>query len=61
MMKSLPTNYRWWSPPNAPDDLQETLLGKVDFSWLTDGSYSKGDNEKYFAGYATAAFLMLLL
>ena len=34
------------------DDLQETLLGKSDFSWFTDGSYLKDGNGKYCVGYA---------
>ena len=34
------------------DDLQESHLGNVDFSWLADGSFLKGDHGKYCAGYA---------
>ena len=34
------------------DDLQETPLGNLDFSSFTDGSYLKGDNDEYCAGYA---------
>ncbi|XP_019487813.1 PREDICTED: stromelysin-2-like [Hipposideros armiger] len=35
------------------DDLQETPLGKADFSWLTDGSsYLSNDYGKYCAGFA---------
>ena len=36
------------------NDLQEIPLGNGDFSWFTDGSYLKGDNGKYCAGYAIA-------
>ena len=36
------------------DDLQEIPLGNIDFSWFTDGSYLKGDDGKYCAGYALA-------
>ena len=36
------------------DDLTETPLDNADFSWLTDGSYLKGDNGKYCARYAIA-------
>lgn len=35
------------------DDLHEIHLGKADFSWFADGSYLKGDEGKYCAGYAT--------
>ena len=34
------------------NDVQEIPLGNVDFSWFIDGSYLKGDNDKYCAGYA---------
>ena len=34
------------------NDLQEIPLGNADFSWFTDGSYLKEDNDKYCAGYA---------
>ena len=36
------------------DDLQKIPLSKTDFPWFTDGTYLKGDNGKYCAGYATA-------
>ena len=35
------------------DDLEEIPLGNSDFLWFTDGSYLKGDNSKYCAGYPT--------
>lgn len=34
------------------DDLQETPLSNIDFSWFTDGPYLKDDNGKYRAEYA---------
>ena len=36
------------------DDLQEIILGNTDFSWFTDGSYLKGNNDKYCGGHAIA-------
>ena len=39
---------------NPCDDLQETSLDNADFSWFTDGSYLKGENDKYHAGCAIA-------
>ena len=36
------------------DNLQEILLGIIDFSWFIDSSYSEGDNDKYCAGYVIA-------
>ena len=35
------------------DDLQEIPLDNSDLSWFTVGSYLKGDNGKYCAGYLT--------
>ena len=29
-------------------------MGNTDFSWFTDGSYLKGNNGKYGAGFATS-------
>lgn len=37
-----------------PDDLQKILLGNIYFSRFTDGSYLKGNNGKYCAGFATS-------
>lgn len=37
-----------------PDDLQKILLGNIYFSRFTDGSYLKGNNGKYRAGFATS-------
>ena len=34
------------------NDLQEIPLGNADFSWFTNDSYLKEDNDKYCAGYA---------
>ena len=34
------------------DELQEIPWSNTDFPWFTDGSYFKGDNSKYCAGYA---------
>ena len=35
------------------DDLWEVLRDNFDFSWFSNGSYLKGDNCKYCAGYLT--------
>ena len=42
------------------DNLQETPLDNANFSWLTDGSYLKGDNDKYCADTLLQLLLMLL-
>ena len=34
------------------NDLQEIPLSNIDFAWFTNGSYLKGNNGKYCAGYA---------
>lgn len=34
------------------DDLQETSLTNVDFSWFTDCSYLKNENDQHCSGYA---------
>ena len=36
------------------EDLQLTPLSNTAFLWSTDGSYLKGENGKYCAGYAIA-------
>ena len=36
------------------NDLQKIPLGNIYFSWVSDGSYLKGNNGKYCAGYATS-------
>ena len=36
------------------NDLQKIPLGNIYFSWVSDGSYLKGNNGKYCAGYAIA-------
>lgn len=36
------------------NDLQETPLINVEFSWCTDDSCLEGENDKYCTGYATA-------
>ena len=35
------------------DNLWKILLDNFDFSWFSNGSYLKGDNHKYCAGYLT--------
>lgn len=40
------------SPLTLWDDLQETPLGKADFSGFTDGSYWKDENGEYRAACA---------
>lgn len=40
--------------PTPHDNLPETPSDNADFSWLIDGSYLKGANGQYCAGYTTA-------
>ena len=36
------------------NDLRKILPGNIYFSWVSDGSYLKGNNGKYCARYAIA-------
>lgn len=50
---SLPTNFLLTVrlPPDPSWLSVETPLGNADFSWFTDGSYLKSDNDKYHVPY----------